>query len=244
MWWKWIPRISTFSIGVVLLEGVWGGQVLQLEEHVKKLEDHLHVVGGLDQHVHHLLANGPINDVTCGTRQGDQKEQRPLSSQSDSSNIHTIINVFEGPSYSQITAGTLSVFGWTKLASKDRSLKEQIKLQKRKCLVLLLSTVKTTTWWFFLSGKRVCQSFIIIIVITSCIVLTVNCQMLADQTLHSDCLALGLVLKEQVYPQASRAAWPPCPSADPSAPSVDQSDWNPTRKKEKCPYDDKSAYEH
>lgn len=49
----------------MLLEGVRGGQVLQLEEHVKKLEDHLHIVGGLHQHVHHLFANGAIDYVAC-----------------------------------------------------------------------------------------------------------------------------------------------------------------------------------
>lgn len=72
--------VLTFPIGVVLLEGVRGGQVFQLEEHVEKLEDHLHIVRGLDQHVHHLLANGAIDYITCQTRQVKtfRMEQEPL----------------------------------------------------------------------------------------------------------------------------------------------------------------------
>lgn len=57
----------TFSVRVILLEGVRGGQVFQFEEHVEELEDHLHVVGGLHQHVHHLFPNGPIHHITCQT---------------------------------------------------------------------------------------------------------------------------------------------------------------------------------
>ncbi|RNA06235.1 hypothetical protein BpHYR1_032513 [Brachionus plicatilis] len=61
---KLLWRNPSIAIGVKLLEGLAGRQVLHFQKNVKKFQQHLDIWLIFDQRVHHLFANGPIEHVS------------------------------------------------------------------------------------------------------------------------------------------------------------------------------------